>query len=204
MLTLSLIAQKGGCGKSTLARNIAVAALLDGVSTVIIDADPQATCVKWRARRTEAAPTVVALEGQPLKELVATVARAKPGLIIIDTPPHLRAVISAAADLATAALLPCRPTPEDLEALGGSVAILHGKKAGIVFNGAPPKGTALTMARGAAGALSIPVCPTAVTERVSFPYASAEGLSVLEREPASKAAAEITAVWKWTRAKLLA
>lgn len=204
MKILALMAQKGGCGKSTLARNLAVAALLDGKRTVIIDADPQQTCVKWRSRRSEEAPTVVALEGQPLKELMAQIAAAGPDLVIIDTPPHLRAVISAAAELATAALLPCRATPEDLEALGGSVAILHGKRSGIVFNGVPPKGTALTMARGAAGALALPVCPTAVTERVSFPYASAEGATVLEREPGGKGAAEILAVWAWVRDSLLA
>ena len=76
MKILALMAQKGGCGKSTLARNLAVAALLDGKRAVIIDADPQQTCVKWRSRRSEEAPTVVALEGQPLKELMAQIAAA--------------------------------------------------------------------------------------------------------------------------------
>ena len=44
---LAVIAQKGGVGKSTFARSIAVQALLEGKKAAIIDADAQATSYKW-------------------------------------------------------------------------------------------------------------------------------------------------------------
>ena len=47
-----MVAQKGGVGKSTLARIIAVEATKGGLRTKIADLDTQqTTCVKWAARR---------------------------------------------------------------------------------------------------------------------------------------------------------
>jgi len=52
---LAIVAQKGGVGKSTLARIIAVEATKGGLSTKIGDLDTQqATCVTWAARRADA------------------------------------------------------------------------------------------------------------------------------------------------------
>ena len=59
MQTLSLIAQKGGTGKTTLALSLAVAAEAAGKTTLIIDLDPQASACKWGDRRTGEAPTVM-------------------------------------------------------------------------------------------------------------------------------------------------
>lgn len=51
---LAIVAQKGGVGKSTLARIIAVEATKGGLETKIGDLDTlQTTCVSWAARRAE-------------------------------------------------------------------------------------------------------------------------------------------------------
>jgi len=202
MRTLAILAQKGGCGKSTIARNLAVAALGDGLRTAIIDADPQETCLKWRARREAPAPHVVGIAGRPLRDAVAAVVELGPDLIIIDTPPHLRGAVSVAAELADAVLLPSQPTPEDLEALAGTIAMLAGKPSAIVWNRAS-KGSCLSMARGACAAFSVPLCPHPLADRVAYPYSSAEGLGVIEHDPNSKASAEIGALWAWTKGNLL-
>ena len=47
MLTLAFISQKGGAGKTTLACATAVAAERTGLTTVLVDLDPQASASKW-------------------------------------------------------------------------------------------------------------------------------------------------------------
>lgn len=43
----SIMSQKGGAGKTTLALNLAVQSKLQGNSSLIIDIDPQASSTKW-------------------------------------------------------------------------------------------------------------------------------------------------------------
>ena len=59
MKTLAIISQKGGSGKTTLAVHLAVAAELDGKSTVIVDLDPQASAAGWGDSRESDSPMVV-------------------------------------------------------------------------------------------------------------------------------------------------
>ena len=52
MYTVALIAQKGGTGKTTLAVSLAVAAGQVGMTSIIVDLDPQATACKSRSAPT--------------------------------------------------------------------------------------------------------------------------------------------------------
>ena len=61
MLVVAVVAQKGGVGKSMLARSLAVQGLIDGRKTALIDADPQGTVTAWGKRRRHDAPAIVAL-----------------------------------------------------------------------------------------------------------------------------------------------
>src|SRR3954471_16078152 len=54
MLVLSVIARKGGTGKSSAVRCLAVEGLKAGRRVVILDADPQPTCYRWGQRRAAA------------------------------------------------------------------------------------------------------------------------------------------------------
>jgi len=205
MIVLAVIAQKGGVGKSMLARSLAVQGLIDGRKTAILDADPQGTVVAWGRRRQLAAPTVIALEDRTIEAAIRDLTARGADLVLIDTPPHSQPIINMAAAAADAALLVTGPYPEDLEQVGVAAAILQALRlpAGIILNKTPPKAAALSLARAALTAFKMPICPVALTQLVSHPYASAEGLSAQEREPDSKGAAELAEAWAWIKNSIL-
>ena len=196
---LGVVSRKGGVGKSTLARAIAVQALIEGRKAAIIDADEQATTFKWSRRRKEKAPTVVQLADRTLADLVADLKDMGAEFIVIDTPPHDHPIINIAAKASDAALIVTKPYPDDLQEVGVAATILQalGKPAGIILNDTPTRAQALTMARAALTAFPLPTCPTAITHLMSHPYASAEGQTAQEREPKGKAATELAEIWAW-------
>ena len=75
MLVVSILAQKGGVGKSMLARSLAVQGLLDGRKTALIDADSQGTVTAWSKRRQLNVPAVVALGASTLAIILAELQR---------------------------------------------------------------------------------------------------------------------------------
>ena len=199
MLVVSILAQKGGVGKSMLARSLAVQGLIAGRKTALIDADPQGTVTAWGKRRQIAAPAVLPLEASTIADLLTELRGKGADMVVIDTPPHSQPIINLAASASGLALIVTGPYPEDLEQVGAVAGIVRslGTSAAIILNKTPPRSQALTLARSALATFAIPVCPVALTQLVSHPYASAEGLTAQEREPDSKATAELGEVWQW-------
>jgi|SRR5271165_1593690 len=198
-LVLAVVAQKGGVGKSTFARSIAVQALIEGRKAAIIDADTQATSYKWSRRRKAGAPAVVQLGERTIAEVVKELRGRGAEFIVVDTPPHSQPIINIVAEASDAALIVTQPYPDDLQEVGMPAQILHalGKPAGIILNNTPSRAHAVTMARGALAAFPMPTCPTSITHLMSHPYASADGQTAQEREPKGKAATELAEVWAW-------
>ena len=89
MFVVSLLSQKGGTGKSTLAIQLAVAALLDGHTVIIIDLDPQESAVMWGQIRGDAPPIVVSATKTELPRLLKTAEKNGVTLAILDTPPKV-------------------------------------------------------------------------------------------------------------------
>ena len=72
MRTIAIISQKGGAGKTTLAVHLAVCAEQSGLTTAVIDLDPQATAAKWGDRREETPPEVISAQAARLAQLLTT------------------------------------------------------------------------------------------------------------------------------------
>ena len=58
MQTITLVTQKGGAGKTTLAASLAVAATEAGEKVVALDLDPQGSLASWGETRTAETPAV--------------------------------------------------------------------------------------------------------------------------------------------------
>src|SRR3712207_5405271 len=87
MKIISVVSQKGGAGKTTIATNLAVLAEHAGHPTVLLDLDPQATAAKWGDKRDGKPPDVVAAQAGRLSRLLEDAKRQGAGVAIIDTAP---------------------------------------------------------------------------------------------------------------------
>jgi chromosome partitioning protein len=200
MHILAVLSQKGGVGKSFVARSLAVLGILDGRKVAIIDADSQATVVAWGKRRKHNAPHIVALGSQTVASQVELLQGRGADLIVIDTPPHAQPIINMAAEAADACLIVTGAFLEELETVAtvANITKTLQKPSAIALNRVG-RSHALTLARTALGTFGLPVCPVAMAQLVTHAYASAEGETANEREPGGKAAQEVSAVYDWLK-----
>jgi chromosome partitioning protein len=202
----ALISQKGGAGKSTLARQLAVLAGEEDAS-ILIDRDPQETSTKWWRRRqalqpAPARPDLLDLDGTDLTAAAAALRRRPGGVVFVDTRPAVAEPEAEAARVADLVVVPVRPSPDDLEAVGETLKILRrlDRRAVVVVNAAKNEGRARD-ARAALSRYPVPVCPAHVVDRAVYLDAALEGRGVGEMRGAAArdAHAELRAVWAWIR-----
>ena len=122
MRVLALASQKGGSGKTTLSGHLAVQAELAGAGPVVlIDIDPQGSLADWWNEREAGVPafaeTTVARLAHDLETLRAQGFK----IAIIDTPPAITMAIQSVISVAELIVIPTRPSPHDLRAVGATV-----------------------------------------------------------------------------------
>ena len=116
-MIIALISQKGGVGKSAIARLLAVEFIRAGWQVKIADLDTmQGTVTKWRARRDRAK-----LQPEIPVEKFATVERAvreaeRFDLVLLDGPAHAEQGGKAMAKASDLVLMPTGYGLDDLEA----------------------------------------------------------------------------------------
>lgn len=196
MKTISIISQKGGAGKTTLALNLAGAAEAAGFRTVVIDLDPQASAKGWHDHRGKETPVVISAHASRLDEVLGTARSHGAHLCIIDTAPHSETTALAAAKAADLILIPCRPAILDLRAISSSVDLVQlARKPGlVVLNCVPPRGALADQAEEAIRAYDIPIAPARITQRAALVHSLTAGQTALEYEPEGVAAQEIKAL----------
>jgi chromosome partitioning protein len=200
--TVALIAQKGGVGKTTMAVNLAVTL---GRPTVLFDLDPQESAVMWADRRKTDSPHVEFITERRLAEGIKAAEQGRFEIAIIDTPPAAGPQAFTAAMAADLVLIPCRPSLVDLDAIRRTAQLIKsaGKPAFVVFNTAPPSATTLLEdARAIVDGVGLPPCPVILRERSAYRASWPLGKAVIEVEPESKAAQEITELKDWVLSQL--
>lgn len=204
MYTIAIISQKGGAGKTTLALHLAVAAEQSQKSTAVVDLDPQASATSWRDTRENPAPAVVSSQAARLAQVLETAREHGADLAIIDTAPHSETSALNAARTADLILIPCRPAILDIKAIGATVDVarLAQKRAVVILNAVPARGTLEEEARAAIAHYGILIAPQSLGHRAAFVHALTEGLTAQEYDPIGKAAEEITTLYAWIQANM--
>lgn len=203
MKVISIISQKGGAGKTTLAIHLATQAAASGYVAAIVDIDPQATAAAWGDWRQAAGkndPEVITCPPARLAKLLEGMAAEGAEIVIIDTPPHADAAARAAAEASDLVLVPCRPRAFDLHAIRTTADLVKFTKrpAYVVFNAANTRAARQTeSATEICAALGLNIAPVSLADRAAYHHSTAEGKTAWETDPKGKAAEEIADLWQW-------
>ncbi|MEO8460838.1 MAG: ParA family protein [Dokdonella sp.] len=115
MLRVLVASSKGGCGKSTIATNLAAHYALDDKATVIVDADRQGSSRRWCAKRVGSESAILPVDGTRRGWPQRIPVDAK--RVIVDSAAGVR--VSEIADIIDdidAIVVPVLPSAFDLEA----------------------------------------------------------------------------------------
>ncbi len=115
MRKILVASSKGGCGKTTIATNLAAHFAQDGKRTVLVDADRQGSSMHWAEKRAGLPAPVLALSGlrAEWREKIPPDAQ----IVVIDGPAGIRSgELAELAHDADALLIPLLPSRIDLEA----------------------------------------------------------------------------------------
>lgn len=198
-MIIGVLNQKGGVGKTTIAVNLAAVYAKTGQRVLLVDADPQGSSLAWSAARDEAPLfTVVGMAKPTLHKDMPNIA-ADYDVVIIDGSPRVSELGRAAIMASDMVLIPVQPSPYDVWASADTVQLIkearqfkENLKAVFVIN---RKIVNTAIGRDVVTALAnfgLPVCDYALSQRVAFAESAARGLTVIETEPKSEAAREIT------------
>jgi chromosome partitioning protein len=189
MRVLAMASQKGGSGKTTLSGHLAVQAQMAGAGPVcLIDIDPQGSLADWWNERQDEMPafaqTTVARLASDLEVLRQQGFR----LAVIDTPPAITMAIQSVIAVAELIVIPTRPSPHDLRAVGAT-------------NAATPKAK-ITYEAAVALSQHGTVAPVTIHHRTDFAASMIDGRTVMEVDPNGRSAREVVELWDYISDRL--
>lgn len=203
-MVIAVLNGKGGVGKTTIATNLATCFASDKKDVLLVDADPQASALEWKASRPESAVDFQVI-GLPADNLLQEMKRLKNkyDLIVIDGGGRITKTARAAATVADLVLVPTLPSRYDIAATQGffeqvleEVQSFKEVRAAIVLNqvqsGTSISAAALEQLKG----LDVPLFDSVLHLYVAYKESAAMGLSVIEHEKESKAAQEMRTLYK--------
>jgi chromosome partitioning protein len=204
MRTLVIASQKGGVGKTTLAGHLGVMAGINKNGPVaLIDTDPQASLSNWWNERKAETPIFASVSIANLANHLKELESGGVKLAIIDTPPAITETIRLVIAVADLVLIPTRPSPHDLRAVGSTVEMVEaaGKPMVFVINGAAARAR---ITGEAAIALSQhgTVAPVTIYQRTDFAASMIDGRTVQEIDASSRSTDEIKELWKYVNKRL--
>ena len=204
MQTIVFASQKGGSGKTTLAAHMAVQASTAGLGSVaMIDTDPQGSLHGWGEMRADATPALIRSNAEDLPQDLERLRSQGHRLAVIDTQPAVTEAICDVVKHADLVVIPCRPSPHDLRAVGATVDIVERWQKHMIFvvNSATRRAR-ITAEAAVALSQHGTVAPATLHHRVDFAASMIDGRTVMETGPDGKSANEVIALWDYMETRM--
>jgi chromosome partitioning protein len=170
---------------------------------VLIDTDPQGSLAAWWNVRKAETPAFASANVADLVNKLRDLETAGFSLAFVDTPPAIAQAISAVIAQVDLVLIPTRPSPHDLRAVGSTVGLVQeqGKPFAFVLTQAKPN-TRLTVQAMAALSAHGAVAPAVIHDRIDYAASMIDGRTVQDTEPNSRGAAEVGELWGFVQQRL--
>lgn len=206
MKTIVVASRKGGSGKTTTVRHLAVMFKQAGKRVLLVDTDSQGTLTGWMNRRSKVAKLddleILQVKHSELAEAKTLATKAGFDILLIDTPPESNDAIVDTAKLADFVLIPAKPTPDDIDAVPRTHRLISGLEIPCAFmlNEAKPNTQILTLALETLSQLGN-LAPTQYSH-VAVPTAMVTGLTVLESTPSHKVVSDLSRLYEYVCEKI--
>lgn len=204
MQVIVFASQKGGSGKTTLTGHLAVAAGRAGYGPVgLVDTDPQGSLCGWWKHRDEPLPSLIRSTASELEGDLNRLRDQGHRLAFIDTPPAATSAISEVIRFADLVVVPCRPSPHDLRAVGATVDMVEKWRKPLVFAvNSATKRARITAEAAVALSQHGTVAPVTLHHRVDFAASMIDGRTVMEVNENCVSAKEVTALWEYVAERM--
>jgi chromosome partitioning protein len=185
MKIIAILNQKGGCGKTTIAVNLAHSFQNRGYKVLLVDGDPQGSARDWNEINGGGLIPVVGLDRESLAKDIQAV-KSGYDYIIIDGAPSIAKLSIAAVKIADLVVIPVQPSPWDIwatadlvEIVKASQEIRNDKPLAVFLISRAMKNTKLSGEISEALAqYDLPTLRSVTTQKVAYPTTASEGQTV--------------------------
>lgn len=186
-MIISLMQEKGGAGKTTIAINIAAAIKEMGHSVLLVDADQQGSARDWHTNNDGTVLDVLGLDRPTIDKDIQKYAR-QYDYVFIDGAPRLSSVSAKIIVCSDIILIPVQPSPYDVWASQTLVELVKqrqeitgGKtKAAFIISRRITQTNIGNEVREVLSGYGLPILNYGTYQRVAYPESASLGKTVLE------------------------
>lgn len=189
LMIISILNQKGGTGKTTLAVNVVREYKLRGLDSLLVDSDSQGSALRWHERSNGELIDLTCLPVTTMDKDIIKFTK-NYNRIVIDGIPSMSALTLCAVKAANVILIPVQPSCYDIWATEDLVRLVkeriemtEGKTRAAFIVSRMIKGTNIGKeVYGQLETLGLPVFKSGTTQRVAYAATVNYGHSVVDAE----------------------